>query len=79
MSEATREKKQEWLEGMHHLRGCRPRDLIDEMIARHGLDWLTDEQIDDLAERAVTIRKRDMKRIIQNRRIYRQQQKDEAA
>jgi hypothetical protein len=78
MSAATRDKKQEWLEGMQHLRGCRPRDLIDKMIARHGLDWFTDEQIDDLAGSAVAIRRRDMRTIIQNRRFHRQQ-KDEAA
>jgi len=79
MSEATRDKKQDWLEWLEYVPGCRPRDLITEMIARHGLDWLTDDQISDLTERAVTKRRFANRLMIENRRIYAAQKKQEAA
>jgi len=79
MSEANRDKKQDWLEGLEHLPGCRPRDLIDEMISRHGLDWFTDDQIADLTERAFNKRRRANRMMIENRRIYAAHKKQEAA
>jgi len=79
MSEATRDKKQDWLEGLGFVRGCTKRDLIRDKINRDGLDWLTDEQIADLTQAAVAKLRRQNRMMIENRRIYAAQKKQEAA
>jgi len=79
MSETTRDKKQDWLEGLGFVKGCTPRDLIRDKINRDGLDWLTDEQIADLTQAAVAKLRRQNRMMIENRRIYAAQNKQEAA
>jgi len=79
MSGATRDKKQDWLEGLGFVKGCTPRDLIRDRINSDGLDWLTDEQIDDLTQAAVTHLRDRNRRNRENRRIYAAQKKQEAA
>lgn len=70
MSEATRDKKQDWLEGLQFVNDCRPKFLIETMLARHGLSWLTDEQIDDLTSEAVSTLRERHRRNRKNRRFY---------
>lgn len=52
MTEATRAKRIEYIRQKSHL--CRNRDpfkeAISEQLYRHGTDWLTDEQLADMAE-----------------------------
>jgi len=78
MSEATRQKKEHWLAEIDRVRGCEIKTLIAEEMRDHGLDWLTDEQVDDLVARAVSKCRFANRLKVENRRVYAKQKKEAA-
>ena len=79
MTEASRQKKEQWLRDVDRVRGCETRTLIAREMDRHGLDWLTDEQVDDLVGRAASKLRFQNRLNIQNRRLYAAQKAESAA
>ena len=73
--QATRDKKERWLHDIDHLSDCNIIKLIEEEMRHWGMDWLTDEQIDDLVSSAVSKRRSKNHRQIENR----QKRKERAA
>ena len=66
---ATRERKERFLkgdDGVFLTAACR---LVESQLMRHGLDWLTDEQIDDLVSDLVASERFVTRLRIQNRKL----------
>jgi hypothetical protein len=62
---ATRERKLKFLKDG----GLSLRVGVTDMIAEHGADWFTDEQIEDLVRYLIHIQKTMQRRNRQNREI----------
>ena len=77
--QATRGKKERWLHEIDHLSDCNTIKLIKEEVRHWGMDWLTDEQVDDLVSSAVSKRRATNHRQIENRRVYAEQKRKERA
>jgi len=69
MKHATRERKERFLkgdDGVFLTAACR---LIESRLMRHGLDWLTDEQLDEITSDLVASELVVSRLRIQNRKL----------